>query len=818
MWEKAIPVQSIEKDCFVSGNGDITIGFNLILPSIFTLSDEHAENINKGFSNLLNLLPENTTMHKLDFFYTAQHKNDYTGTNIVTKSNSCFYDRRHVLRHYSKLLFTFSSGFRYKTDKNNPYIRLSDYIFKKPFNDFEKAYEKHKNIFITVDNMLNSFVSAKRMNNEQLGTVLYEYLSQEYGQEIKGSYKDKVLPPLDTGNGDLTIGGQHVKVVSMAEEGATLKHHCQGSSIPCDFEDKGIEAIDFKNLKASMLMPLGLGLPIKHIVSVSITTRNNRWVERKLKAESSLINLQASLGYKPAKLKQEDIATYTDNVERFRYQSAEVSVNIIIPAETEEKAQRAADMAQTAFMNINGSKCWIENAESANMFMCCCPGGANMNYRKMITVTDAAAAYLLKESQYGSDSTGFVFLDRAGAPVVVDLWDMPGLGNRNELIIGGSGSGKSYLMNNLVNQLLGQDTHVIISDIGNSSKKNTYINKGRHFDSADKSKFRFNLFLCERDSSGNWMYDTLQGEKDSGQVDYIITAIACIWKGEGKLQQEEKAVLRDMVESYYQYINANGIFPSLTGFCDYLKNRYIPGGEKETELRYLDSDSLLLLLRPYAYGDKKDLLNAKENIDIINDKLVAFDLAGAHKSKDDFMLISIVMINLVIQKTARLGMGVKKAFYIDEMMDFLKDGKMSDFIAYLFRTFRKYNGKIALSGQDIEFIRNAAPEIRDSINANCDTAMLLVGENNKFDKAGLRSFLKMTDFDLELLDSVGFRKEFFIKTGATPKVYRNEVSPFADAVYTTTSTEVEKIEALENQTGDLCAAINQYIENKLKTQ
>lgn len=84
------------------------------------------------------------------------------------------------------------------------------------------------------------------------------------------------------------------------------------------------------------------------------------------------------------------------------------------------------------------------------------------------------------------------------------------------------------------------------------------------------------------------------------------------------------------------------------------------------------------------------MLNATENIDIVNDDLIAFDMEDAAK-KEYFPLVAIITLQMVIDKIKKRE-GVNKELIIDEALDFLSDDKFGDFIAYLYRTFRKKTG------------------------------------------------------------------------------------------------------------------------------
>lgn len=115
-------------------------------------------------------------------------------------------------------------------------------------------------------------------------------------------------------------------------------------------------------------------------------------------------------------------------------------------------------------------------------------------------------------------------------------------------------------------------------------------------------------------------------------------------------------------------------------------------------------EELILLLEPYSDGELSFLLNAKENVDIVHDKLIAFDMEDASK-KEYFPLVAIITLQMIVDKIKK-RQGMMKELIIDEALDFLQDEKFGDFIAYLYRTFRKKEGSITLAAQNILFLKN----------------------------------------------------------------------------------------------------------------
>jgi len=96
---------------------------------------------------------------------------------------------------------------------------------------------------------------------------------------------------------------------------------------------------------------------------------------------------------------------------------------------------------------------------------------------------------------YVSDTKGHIYNDRFGTPVKINLWDYPTLNNKNRIVIGPSGSGKSFWLNNYILQSYELGRDIMIIDIGGSYRSMIALNGGKYFDSTEQKKFAFNPFL-----------------------------------------------------------------------------------------------------------------------------------------------------------------------------------------------------------------------------------------------------------------------------------------------------------------------------------
>ena len=243
------------------------------------------------------------------------------------------------------------------------------------------------------------------------------------------------------------------------------------------------------------------------------------------------------------------------------------------------------------------------------------------------------------------------------------------------------------------------------------------------------------------------------------------------------------------------------------------------GQMKVFERKKFEVDELILLLEPYTEGELAYLLNAIENVDIVNDNLIAFDMEVASK-QDYFPLVVIITLQMVVDKIKRRE-GVRKELIIDEALDFLNDEKFGDFIAYLYRTFRKKEGSITIAAQNVLFLQNCPPSIRDSITINCDTKVILDHSKHRKNLPNLQNVLSFSEEDIALIESLQKSeddkwREFFIKMGNETFVFRNEVSPFAAVAFDSRQKTVVRIKKFFQETGSTYTAINRYLEEMKK--
>ena len=220
------------------------------------------------------------------------------------------------------------------------------------------------------------------------------------------------------------------------------------------------------------------------------------------------------------------------------------------------------------------------------------------------------------------------------------------------------------------------------------------------------------------------------------------------------------------------------------------------------------------MLRPYYKGGEFDyLLNAKENLDLLQQRFIVFELDNIKDHPILFPVVTIIIMEVFISKMRKLK-GKRKMILIEEAWKAIAREGMAEYIQYLFKTVRKYFGEAVVVTQEVEDIISS-PVVKQAIINNSDCKILLDQSKyqNKFDQ--IQELLGLTDKEKALVLSINKAndptkkyKEVFISLGGiVSKVYRTEVSPEEYLAYTTEEKEKLKVQEAAVRLGSIEKAI-----------
>ena len=196
------------------------------------------------------------------------------------------------------------------------------------------------------------------------------------------------------------------------------------------------------------------------------------------------------------------------------------------------------------------------------------------------------------------------------------------------------------------------------------------------------------------------------------------------------------------------------MFPCFNTYYEFLRNQFVDvlKADKVKEKDF-DVENFLYVLRPYYKGGEFDyLLNASENLDLLKERFIVFELDNIKDHPILFPVVTIIIMEVFISKMRKLK-GVRKMILIEEAWKAIAKEGMAEYIKYLFKTVRKFYGEAVVVTQEVEDIISS-PIVKQAIINNSDCKILLDQSKyqNKFDQ--IQELLGLTEKEKALVLSI----------------------------------------------------------------
>jgi conjugation system TraG family ATPase len=782
-----LPVYGVENNAILSKMGDVTVAFKVELPELFTMSNDEYEAFHHAWIKAIKVLPVNAILHKQDWFTEAKYKPEFIkeDNSFLSRSSERFFNERPYLDHQCYILLT-------KKPANR---KLSSSVFssllRKTIVPEETLNPKHYHDFMNHVGQFqkiltdSGFVTLKELGDDALVDLILQYLN--LGNDSV-AIRDIEFKP------EWKIGENHCQLYTMAD--AEFVPALCGSRINYDkySTDKTKFSIGFAS-------PIGQLLSCNHIYNQYVFIEDVQKTIQKL--ESKRLRLQSLSAYSRENfISKESTDAFLNEAISEQRLPVKAHFNVLAWTDNKDKLKTLRNLCSSALTQMDATP-KIETVGSAQIFWAGIPGNAGdfpMN-DTFDTFSPQACCFFNLETNYRSSVSpiGIRLGDRlAGRPVHVDISDEPmdkGIcTNRNKFILGPSGSGKSFFTNHMVRSYYEKGTHIVLVDVGHSYKGLCDMVNGYYFTYSETNPIKFNPFYI---GDG----DTLDTEKKES----IKTLLLALWKKDNEtFNRSEYVALSNALQLYFDKVSKNAdVFPCFDTFYEFLKDEFviILKGDNVKDKDF-DVSNFLYVLRPYYKGGEFDyLLNAKENLDLLQQRFIVFELDNIKDHPILFPVVTIIIMEVFISKMRKLK-GIRKMILIEEAWKAIAKEGMAEYIKYLFKTVRKFFGEAIVVTQEVEDIISS-PVVKQAIINNSDCKILLDQSKyqNKFDQ--IQELLGLTEKEKALVLSINKAndptkkyKEVFISLGGVlSKVYRTEVSPEEYLAYTTEEKEKIKVQA-----------------------
>lgn len=777
-----LPVLGFEGDMLISNNLDMGFGLRLSLPELLSCSAERIYQLHDTFQRVINLLPENTLLHKQDFFFTRAFNAE---SNALLKNKTSLsgnylshFQGRNFLKHECYLYVSLLN-----TGLLKSYLGSSLIFSKKARLEETRIQEKLMELKTNLASVFRqsgidcSTVTREEAIGSSTGTGLIErYLTLNFGKE------KPLLGGIDFRD-RLRVMDRFVEILSLSDY----------SHLPAELKPAG--GHPRTGLPVSMSYPVSWHLPFSHITNQFIYVPSQNEVKTGLESDYKKI-------YSLSKFSSENkinaglIENFLDAVQTSGEKIVKTHFNLMLMEESIPRLKKIKSEAATAFSLMNCFP-YQHTFDLPLLFFSCVPFSTQLPETELfLTQVPQACCLTNFEGKVKNSKSEFTIRlsDRMeGCPIQIDLSDEPMqkhlIHNRNKIIIGGSGSGKSFFTNHLLRQYVENDNcHVVLLDVGRSYEILTcYLNErlkerggARMIEFTEEQPISFNPFVIE-------------GEADLEQRQTILSVIYTVYKPE--LSEIEKDVIAHALK---QFFGTRGVERSFNGFYEFCRE-YIPQLVERQALEFNTHEFFFILGKYYRGGEFDYLLNkAMKTDEFFSCPFLVFELDNIKDHPVIFPVATLIIMDIFLKKMRRLK-NTRKVICIEEAWKAIATPQMAAYMKYFFKTIRKFFGEAMVVTQEVDDVISS-PIIRDAIINNADTRILLdMGKfKNKFDE--ISRFLGLNEFQKAQILSINKNlpadrkfKEVFIALGEYSRVFALEVSRPEYYCYTTEQKEKEEI-------------------------
>lgn len=779
------PVEAIEGMIAFLKSGFVAMFFALKCLETELWDDAMTCRFNEALAQTVSDLPAGLVIQKLDAYYFKSASEPEHDIGLVHRYQEQQFNRPFQCHRAFLCISLGPKGQARANPFHNGYTVLNP--LKDHFKGVERCVAELKRASQVLTDLLRGHdIEVEVLAEEAILDLYLSYYNLEFDKAKQPKTLYNQINPLENG---MSMGVKAGRVVTIRKQGVFTEDTSKGRQVTQAFA-----------------YPLTHVLGYQHVLITTILVEGQEKSLQALDRKRRLHKTLAAVGSQVNEIAEDEIAEFTEEIRREKHRLVSFNMTVILFEESAERVGDAVEAAVAAFRNIEGCEALVENLDTTALYFANVPGNAFQNYRWLTLSARQAVQYFHWTTLYRSAREGVLLADREGNPVLVDFF-AKSLQNFNNLLIGPSGSGKSFLNNYLLALRYEQGHLQIILDIGGSYRHTVQASGGVYFAYDPKEPFPLNPFWVEPVGDGSYRLS-------SDKMIFLTALLSTIWK-QGQINSVERTVLRQFISGYYQGLG-KGDFPSLAGFALWLKayDKTHTGEDEYGKLKANFSvDELCLVLEPFVSGEYKDLFSGAENQSFSSYRLIAFDVEKIKSDRILYPIISLIITEIALE-LVRAYPDMRKFIKVDEAWSMLSD-TWPGFLEYAFRTLRKNNGSISIITQGITEIVNA--EIGQVLIDNSSTKIILP----QSDETQIKRLGKVLGFTKHELDkirslrSLEQGREVYIKMGDYGKVYLVEVAPELAAIFSSRSEERNRLAALiEEKGGNIHYALAQYLEDQ----
>ena len=835
-----IPIQKVADGCIISKRADVTFGWELEMPELYSLTEQGYDSLVDAFHQACKILPPWTMVHRQDVFTYETYRPQVPLWKLDEWYGSRFAGRRYLVnRQY--LWLTFSS--RLSSLRPNSQTAAFAPRFRSPVPTEREVreWEAKAGEFAAVLESTGK-IKARRLTTEEIeGDDTREGLIDRY-LFMSGSQRL---------SGDMVMTPESVEVLGRKVVGYRI---AESEELPGEVSDV-LTADKFgmdSGLYYSYGSALGMQLGCDHVVNQYILVPEQQKVLQELDSKKRrMISMSKNSANR---LGSEQIQSFQDAVYNDALSLCYTHFNVLAWCQPGEEADVRGKIV-TALTKTMGCVAVEAASDLPSLFFAGCPGGGCESGKDNLLVSELRCALCMgiyDTFQRPLDGGQFLLCDRErNVPVAVDFQMAARrahlIDNYNVFLLGPSGAGKSFFTNLFLSQCYCNGEQDVVIDIGGSYEGLCRLvnelsgGKDGHYLSWDENhKITFNPFM-EFDS---WLDEGIL-QQDEGGASFFLSVIKTIWEPKGGWQAQQLSILVAIVTDFVKHMydtKGRDYRPIFDDFYRYLgeviQPRIIPVLDKKGNVVSLPENPYVVAYNPvtpeqfdivlflrslvtYSLGGMYGfLLNDRNPADLFTSRFTVFEVKKLSEGDETFYSLCILCITGAFDAKMRSEGGFKR-LVIDEAWKALMNKTMEPYLKSLWKTARKYSTSAMVVTQELDDIVSSSV-IKDTILANSDIKILLNQEKNRERFGQLQSLLGLTEHQKSVILSMmkghptkyGYYTDVYIGYLNRYNVMSVEASPQQVLAYESEYEDKRPVLELADELGSIASAIEAKTDYK----
>lgn len=333
-----------------------------------------------------------------------------------------------------------------------------------------------------------------------------------------------------------------------------------------------------------------------------------------------------------------------------------------------------------------------------------------------------------------------LFMDRRAQLMSVDILYTGA--NKNFLLTGGSGGGKSFFLNYLTNSYMSIGAKIRIIDVGKSYEKLADMFGGQFIHFAES-----NIVLNFFDGIGNIKETDADSQADFADKISMLTGIigTMCSRNNSQITPIQVTLIENALRVVYRNKKENTTIDDLIDYFNQLSINDIRDTHHASEGKHL-----ALALEKYgSNGEYGYLFRGKSNV-TFNNMLSIIELDGV--PEDLRRVVVLAFASMIEDEVYNGDRKTVTLVILDEAWQTLSENPVAaKFAEGLYRKIRKYNGAVGIATQSIMDTSPTGKLGQLGVTIRGQSNMHFMLPDNGFITAKDQSILKFSDFEWEML-------------------------------------------------------------------